>query len=294
MMRNYLRLMRIRHYIKNMLIFLPLIFSGNASDYHLLVKVIIGFISFSLAASMVYIINDIYDLEYDRNHETKKSRPLASGAVSTMQALMLAGGLAAVSVALIITVLNSPTTWFLLLSYVLINLAYSFGLKNISLVDITIIVAGFMLRVAFGGAIVSIGISSWMYLTVMAMSFYLAFGKRRNEMHKNGFSSRAVLKHYSVQFLDKMMYVSLGLTVMFYSMWCVTPNDFIKGDRLIWTVPLVLLICMKYSMDVEGDNNGDPAEVLLSDKVLILLVSLFAGQLMLLFYGARLLGILGI
>ncbi len=293
-MKNYLKLMRIKHYIKNLLIFLPIIFSGNAFNFDLSAKAVVGFVIFSLVASIVYIVNDIHDLEYDRNHQIKRNRPLASGVISIRHAWMLISILTFVTIVLTVAVQSTPQVWILLFTYAFINLAYSFGLKNFTLVDISIIVAGFILRVAYGGEIVDVDISSWMYLTVMAMSFYLAFGKRRNELQKNGHSSRSVLKHYSEQFLDKMMYVSLGLTVMFYSMWCVAPNDLIKGDRLIWTVPLVLLICMKYSMDVEGDSSGDPAEVLLGDKVLILLAGLYAALLIFLIYGAQLFNLLGI
>jgi 4-hydroxybenzoate polyprenyltransferase len=266
-----------------------LIFSGNLFKYDLLFKASAGFVTFSLVASVIYILNDIRDLENDRLHTDKRNRPLASGAVSVKNALKLIGFLSVVAVGLTTAVLNHPLIWTFLIIYVLINLAYSFGLKNVSLVDITIIVAGYMLRVAFGGVIIGVSISSWMYLTVMAMSFYLAFGKRRNEMQKNGNTARIVLQHYSVQFLDKMMYISLGLTVMFYSMWCVTPNELLKSERLIWTVPLVLLICMRYSMNVEGDSNGDPAEVLFGDKILLLLAGLYGILLMALFYGSRLL-----
>jgi 4-hydroxybenzoate polyprenyltransferase len=293
-MKNYLKLMRIKHYIKNFLIFLPIVFSGNAFDKELAGRSIVGFIAFSISASLIYIINDIHDLEYDKSHPTKKNRPLASGTVSVKYAWILVVLLSFCVVFLNVAILTKPAASVLLIAYIMINLAYSFGLKCYVLIDIIIIVAGYMLRVAFGGAIVSINISNWMYLTVMAMSFYLAFGKRRNEMHRDGMSCREVLKHYSEHFLDKMMYVSLGLTVMFYSMWCVAPNDFIQGDRLIWTVPLVLLICMKYSMNVEGDSSGDPAEVLLGDKVLILLLVLYGALLMVLFYGVRIAGIIGI
>ncbi|MDD2483595.1 MAG: UbiA prenyltransferase family protein [Eubacteriales bacterium] len=278
-----------------MLIFLPIVFSGKAFDFNLLFKSITGFFAFSLVASIVYIVNDINDLENDRSHPRKKSRPLATGLVSKKQAFTIVGILAFSSIALMALFLNSPLSVALLTLYLIINIAYSFGLKNIPLVDVSIIVAGFILRVEFGGAIIAVPITSWMFLTVMAMSFYLALGKRRNEIQKNGHSSREVLKRYTEQFLDKMMYVSLGLTIVFYSLWCMAPNEVINNsERLIWTVPLFLLICMKYSMDVECDSHGDPAEILYSDKALIGLVLFYGMLLAALVYAPELLKLMGV
>ena len=286
--------MRIKHYIKNMLIFLPIIFSGRVFTPGLSVKVILGFVSFSLVASAVYIINDIHDLDYDKIHDLKKNRPIASGEVSIKNAWIMVGLLIFAAVILNAIFINSIFPWVLLLTYFLINIAYSCGLKNIPIIDISIIVAGFILRVGFGGAIINVRISSWMFLTVMAMSFYLALGKRRNEIKKNKGLSREVLKYYTEQFLDKMMYVSLGITIVFYSLWCLTPNEVImNSERLVWTVPFFLLICMKYSMDIEGDSYGDPADVLLSDKVLIIMSFLYAALLAALVYGPRIFAIMG-
>jgi decaprenyl-phosphate phosphoribosyltransferase len=293
-MKKYLKLMRVKHYIKNMLIFLPIIFSGGVFAPGLFVKVLIGFISFSLVASAVYVVNDIHDMEYDRSHDLKKARPIASGEISIKKAWIMVGALLLAAALLDTIFINIALARVLLAAYFLINVAYSCGLKNIPIIDISIIVAGFILRVGFGGAIIDVKISSWMFLTVMAMSFYLALGKRRNEIKKNKGLSRIVLKYYSEQFLDKMMYVSLGITIVFYSLWCLTPNEVIENsERLIWTVPFFLLICMKYSMDIEGDSYGDPADVLLGDKVLIVMAVLYAALLAALVYGPRIFAVMG-
>jgi decaprenyl-phosphate phosphoribosyltransferase len=284
-MMRYLRLMRVKHYIKNMLVFMPLIFSGNALNFFFLKKTILGFFAFSLVASAVYIINDIHDLEYDKCHNSKKMRPIASGQISLGAASFTAVILVITSSALMLFTATNYTVWIFILSYIIINIAYSIKLKNIPLVDISIIVSGFILRIAFGGAIINTHVSSWMYLTVMSMAFYLALGKRRNEILHSDSVHRAVLQSYTPAFLDKMMYVTLGLTVMFYSMWCVAPNEFVRSDILIWTVPLVLLICMRYSMNVESESCGDPAEVLLGDRILMVLVLIYVVFLITLFYG---------
>lgn len=157
--------------------------------------------------------------------------------------------------------------YLILAIYFIINIAYSAGLKNVPLLDIVIIVSGFMLRVLFGGSIAHVDISYWMYLTVLSMSFFLALGKRRNEMIKVGNTARNVLKHYTIEFLDKIMYLCLGLTIVFYSLWTVSSSVVAQnGEYMIWTVPIVLLITMKYSMIIEGDSFGDPADVFFQIK----------------------------
>jgi decaprenyl-phosphate phosphoribosyltransferase len=249
--------------VKNLLVFFPLIFAGQLLNANLLVKTTFGFFAFSFVASAVYIFNDVRDLESDRQHDTKKNRPLASGAVSSKKAIALAALLLFAALFIGFLFNNNIYAWIFLFLYLLINVLYSLGLKNVPLLDISIIVAGFILRIVYGGAIASISISSWLYLTVIAMSFYLALGKRRNEIQKTGRDSRTVLKHYTEDFLDKNMHVCMTLTIVFYSLWCTSSNHIIGNSQgFIWTIPVVLLICMRYSMDIEGDNHGDPADVL--------------------------------
>jgi len=287
--------MRIRHYIKNLLIFLPIIFAGRLFDVNSLIKVMFGFVAFSLLASVVYTINDICDLEYDRNHALKKTRPLASGEISIENGTILAGALGLVAVGLNAGWNNSFLSWLFLLMYISINIAYSFGLKNIPLIDISIVALGFILRVSYGGAIIDVPISSLLYLTVIAISFYLVLGKRRNEIKKVGHSARFVLKYYTAQFLGKMMNIFFGLSIVFYSFWCIVPSDNTnKSGLLILTVPLILLICRRYSMDIEGDSYGDPADVLLGDKVLIHLVLVYGLFLIMLIYNVKLFNMQGL
>ncbi len=276
MIGDYYSLIRVKHYIKNLLVFLPIVFSGNLFDPFYLWTTILGFFTFSFGASAVYIFNDICDLNDDENHSKKKNRPIASKRISVRYASVLAAILVILSMTLQLVAFDSFSGILYLGIYILINCLYSLGLKNIPLVDVSIIVAGFILRVVFGGVINDIPISSWMYLMVMAMSFYLALGKRRNEIRRFGSNNRKVLIHYTEGFLDKMMYVSLSLSIVFYSMWCVIPENSIgKNSGLIWTIPIVLLICMRYSMNIERESDGDPAEVLLNDKALLGLVALY-------------------
>lgn len=278
-MKNYLKLMRVHHYLKNVLIFLPLVFSQNLFDVTLLKKTILGFLSFSILSSIVYIVNDIQDVEKDRAHPTKCKRPIASGAVSVKEAYILAVIIAVLGITLNYFACGFDLLgWGFVILYVGLNFAYSMGLKNLPIIDITILVSGFLIRVLYGSAVTAIEVSNWLYLTVISMSFYLGLGKRRNELVTQGSKSRKVLKFYNHDFLDKNMYMCLGLTIVFYSLWCVDSTTIARysNSNIVWTVPLVMLICMKYSLNVEGNSDGDPVSVLLKDKILMGMVFLYA------------------
>lgn len=277
-MKKYLKLMRVHHYMKNGLIFTPLIFSGSLFDIDLFTKSILGFVAFSLIASAIYIINDIQDVEQDRLHPTKCKRPLAANLISLTNAKFLAISLVMIGFIINVYAANDALfAWLAIISYLILNLAYSNGLKNLPIIDVAILVSGFVFRVIYGAGITGIEISNWLYLTVIAMSFYLGLGKRRNELIKQKNVSRKVLKYYNQGFLDKNMYMSLALTIAFYSLWTVDPVTIarLSNDYLVWTVPLVILICMKYSLNIEGDSDGDPVEVIIKDKVLMGMGALF-------------------
>lgn len=200
-MQKYLKLMRVHHYMKNGLIFTPLIFSANLFDYDLLGATILGFIAFSFIASAIYVINDIQDIDSDRLHPTKCKRPLAANLISVTRARVLVIILVILSV-----VINyfangdNLLTWIWIIGYLILNIAYSKGLKNYPIIDIAILVSGFVLRVLYGSAVSEIDISDWLYLTVISMSFYLGLGKRRNELAKQKTTSRKVLAYYNHNF----------------------------------------------------------------------------------------------
>lgn len=277
-MKKYLKLMRVHHYIKNFLVFAALACSGEFFVLKKLGLATLGFVSFCMISSVVYIINDINDVEKDRKHPTKKNRPIASGAVPIKNAIILAIVLGVI-VLVCSYFINSWKAICLLGLYFILNLGYSFGLKNIAIVDIAILASGFFIRLLYGSVVSMIDISNWLYLTVIAGAFYFALGKRRNELKKNGSGkTRKVLKAYSEAFLDKNMYMCLGLMNMFYALWSMDADTIAhyNTEYLILTVPIVLLITMKYSMNIEGESDGDPVEVLVHDKVLIILCLLFA------------------
>jgi 4-hydroxybenzoate polyprenyltransferase len=272
---KYLKLMRVKHYLKNVLVALPVIFAGVALQPTNILKTLIAFITFSLTSSIIYIINDIRDVEKDRKHPVKKKRPIASGEVSIKAAVILAILLFVATIAILyFSNLLFNYGVLVLLVYFVLNLGYSFGLKDIPLVDITILASGFVLRALYGGLLLNIDLSNWLFLTVLSGSFYMALGKRRNELIKlEGKETRKVLKYYTKEFLDKNMYMFLSLSIVFYSLWSTlgVDNRFFKFSSI-----LVILILMKYSLNVEQDSLGDPIEVILGDKILIILAFIYA------------------
>lgn len=273
---KYLKVMRVKHYLKNLLVFFPIIFSGMFFNYNLLFKSSIGFIAFSLLSSIIYILNDLKDIEKDRKHPIKKKRPIASGEISKKEAiiLMIVLGIL-IFIVLFVTKLLFDVSSIYLLIYFIINFLYSFGLKNIPILDITILSFGFVLRILYGGIITSIPISNWLYLTTLSMAFYMALGKRRNELIRLDDSiTRNALKYYTKDFLEKNMYMFLTLSIVFYSLWAtiggVNKNTF--GISII----MVIIILMKYNMKIESEGFGDPVDVIFSDKILMGLCIIYA------------------
>lgn len=285
-MKDCLKLMRVHHYMKNLLVLAALACSGQLFNLEKLYASIAGFIAFCMVSSVVYIINDIRDREKDRCHPTKCTRPIAAGTISVKHAWMLAAVLLAVAVICNCLAFHVTSTLLLAL-YLILNIAYSFGLKDIPIVDVAILVAGFLIRILYGAIITDIAISNWLYLTVIALAFCFALGKRRNELKQMGDGeTRQVLKAYPIAFLDKNMTMCLALANAFYALWSMDAKtvSFYNNRYLVFTVPLVLLITMKYSLDIEGDSDGDPVEVLLHDKVLLLLCVLYLAIMFLLLY----------
>ena len=280
MIKNVLKLIRVKHWLKNGIVFLPLFFSSNLLNTDLLLNCLIAFFLFSFVASIVYVINDIADVDKDKLHPVKKKRPLASGAISITSAyiiiiclLLLLTGL----MILLYMITDNIFVFIIPISYLIINILYSKWLKNIPIIDVIVIVAGFVLRVMMGGIAASVIVSKYLYLMIIFGSFYLGFGKRRNEIMKNGEKSRKVLSLYNKEFLDKNMYVALALAVVSYTLWCVDPVTIqrIGNDYVFWTVPLLIIIFQLYSLNIEGNSHGDPTEVILSDKKLLVTIVIY-------------------
>ena len=291
MIKNYIKLMRPKHYLKNGLILAPLFFSKEINILNKIIDVLFAFLAFSLISSTIYIINDTMDAEKDRQHPKKCKRPIASGQISKRNAIIFSIFLFILSLTFHYfgnrNKLFSISTIYLI-SYFFINLSYSLGLKNKPILDLVLLSAGFLLRVLYGGEITDVPISYWLYLIVITFSFYMGFGKRRGELEiKGDKNTREVLKKYSYEFLDKKMSIFMALTLVFYSLWTVDKKttDVVGNDLFIWTVPLVIIIFLRYSYVIElGESDGDPVEVLLSDKVLISLVIVYILVTIIFFY----------
>lgn len=277
-MKECLRLLRVKHYVKNILICVPLFFAKDLFNWQQLLQAVLGIICFSLISSAVYILNDIQDVEKDRNHPKKRNRPIASGRISESRAsfyLMIC-----MIVAIILSiVLRNIGAFVVLAAYFSLNVAYSMGLKNKPIIDVVILASGFVLRIIYGGLLTGVEISKWLYMVVVTGSLYMGLGKRRNEL-KQQKDTREVLKYYTESFLDKNMYMFVTLVVVFYALWTMEAAD----SMLVWTVPIVIVILMKYSLNIEGDSDGDPVEVLLHDKLLIALTFLYAAAVFVLLY----------
>lgn len=279
-MRDYIKLLRVKHYIKNLLVFAALIFSGQMNDLNKVKSCAIGFVSFCLISSSVYIINDIRDRKNDAIHPQKKKRPIASGRITVKSSLIIVFICMLLSFICLISVFSIRSMMFIIL-YLVLNIAYSFGLKNYPLVDVSILVSGFIIRVIFGACITQIEVSGWLYLTIISISFFLAFGKRRNELRIHGTNeTRKVLQEYNIAFLDKSMYLFLAMSNTFYALWAVS-----NEKKMLITFPFFLLITLKYSLNIEKEtSDGDPTEVLFHDKVLILMCLIYALLMFILLY----------
>ena len=275
-MKDFLRLIRIKHYIKNLLIFLPIIFSKNLFNANLLFQTVASFMIFSLLTSVIYVFNDLMDMENDKLHPIKKKRPLASGKITKKQAVIIIFVLTIICVISSIALLRTNIlSYIILTTYFIINICYSYKLKKIPIIDVCVLATGYLLRVFFGAVVISVPVSQWLYLTILSISFYMGMGKRRNELNNisTNLKTREVLKYYNKDFLDKNMYMCLNLAIVFYSLWCLDIGEKLNFN-IIYTIPIVIVISMKYSLNIEKeDSTGDPIELILKDKVLIIFLS---------------------
>jgi len=287
-LKSYVQLLRAHHWIKNVLIFVPLFFTRDTFNTPFITAAVLGFFCFSLLASIVYIFNDIRDIEKDRLHVVKCSRPLASGKIPVRNAIIVIVILSFILIALLIvskiygTNLWGLKTGGLLLLYFLLNIGYSLGLKNIPIVDITILASGYLIRVLFGALLINVTVSVWLYFVITMGAYYVGLGKRRNELTGNEKAgnekeNRKTTSFYSHNFLDKNMYMFQSLCVVFYALWSidsVTVERF-HGYMFVYTIPLILIILLKYSLNIEANTDGDPISILLSDKILLLLCVIY-------------------
>ena len=271
-----LRLMRPYQWVKNAFVFTGLLFGHAWHDPDLVMQVVFAFIAFCLVSSAIYIINDIADLEQDKQHNKKSLRPLASGSVSIPAAFMLAALLGLLG--LVLAYAASPTVLIILVGYALMNIAYSLRLKHVVILDVFIIATGFMLRILAGTLGVGIPPSQWLLLCGLMVTLFLGFTKRRAEiiaLTDDKSAHRKVLEHYSSVLLDKMIGITAAGLIMSYSLYTMNADTIrIHGTaNLIYTVPFVMYGVFRYIYLLHHQNRGgDTAHDLLRDPHMFIVV----------------------
>ena len=269
------RLLRPHQWVKNGFVFIGLLFGNVGDDGGLRIKVLLAAAAFCLVSSCVYILNDIFDRSADRAHPLKRSRPLASGTVGLSAAFALALFCALAGLAL--GAAASASVALMLIVYLLLNLAYSAGLKHVAVLDVFLIAAGFMLRIFAGTWGVGIAPSQWLLLCGLLLTIFLGFAKRRAELmvsEGDGSASatqRPVLDDYSPALLDTMMAISAAGVIVSYSLYTVSPDtiELHRTDKLIYTLPFVLYGIFRYIFLVHRRGGEDPASTLISDAHMV-------------------------
>lgn len=275
-MTDYLRLMRPNQWVKNLFIFSPIFFGQKMFDIGLLIKASIAFLVFSLVASSIYIFNDYFDIEYDRRHPIKRSRPLASGRIAIRSALVFMA-------VLLITGLSAAyaliePVFYLMLIYVLLNLAYTIRLKHIAIVDIFIIAIGFVLRIFVGGVASGVQLSMWIVIMTFLLALFLALAKRRDDVLiflDDGQKMRKVIDGYNIEFLNSCMVIMASVIIVSYIMYSRSEEVLLRmhAKNLYLSVLFVILGIMRYlQIAFVFKDSGSPTKVIYTDKFMQLTI----------------------
>ena len=270
MLRSALQLLRIQHWVKNTFVLAPLVFSGAYTDSTSVFLACLATLVFCLAASSIYIINDIHDVERDKLHADKaKARPIARGDISINQAIIMC--LLTLVPALLLSFIYFPKVLIVIVAYVLLMVAYTYYLKHQPIIDIFTIAIGFVLRIYAGALAISVPVSSWMFITTLALALYLAAIKRRQELQLVGTEARNVLQYYSVSLLTRYAEMSAVAALVFYSLYVVS-----EKPEMVITIPIVLFGIFRYWLVVEKYGAGEsPTDVLTKDGVLVFTIVLW-------------------
>lgn len=267
MFLNVLKLLRIHQWLKNLMLFFPPFLGGTLFADCLTPRSLLPFLSFCFASSATYIVNDLFDRDNDRNHPEKHKRAIASGRVSTAVAMVLVALLLCGS---ILTAVNMTDLFqMLLLAYLVISVCYSAKLKEIVLVDIFCISAGFLIRLQAGGVAFSVPVSEWLFLSVFLLSVFLSTGKRLAEKQHLGnvaHHHRMALAAYPKGFLEGTMYMTGGSVLVTYTMYVISRHSSV----LLYSVPLCCFGLLRYILRVQSGKGGDPTESLTRDLQLLI------------------------
>lgn len=267
---NYIKLLRPKDWAKNLFLFLPVFFAGKISDIYILSEIFWGFLSFCCIASSVYILNDYRDIEDDRKHPEKSKRPLASGAVSRRNALV---------VCIVLLMAGFGLAWwirekflFILAIYFLMNLGYSFGLKNIAVLDIIIVAIGFVLRIKAGSIISLIPLTEWAIIMVFLLALFMAIGKRRDDVLlklNSGTDMRRSIKGYNLELLNVLLALVCAVIIVAYLMYTMSQDvqKELGAYRLYYTCLFVVAGIMRYLQIIfVSADSGSPTKILYKDR----------------------------
>ena len=280
--------MRPKQWVKNIFVFAGLIFSHNLFDIYLLTRVTAGFCLFCLAASSIYIFNDIKDLEKDKKHPEKWKRPIASGRLQRSKAYAASAILAII--ALLGAVLLDTTFFFILAAYVLMNIAYTIKIKQVVILDVFCLASGFVLRVIAGTSLADVKPSDWLIICTITISIFLGLGKRRHELTlvgANANNHREVLADYTINFLDQMISVATACTLMSYALYTIAGETVARfgTKNLIFTIPFVIYGIYRYLYLIhQKQMGGNPTSALLTDFPLFLNGLLWLGTVIFVIY----------
>ncbi|HOI17564.1 MAG TPA: decaprenyl-phosphate phosphoribosyltransferase [Geobacteraceae bacterium] len=264
-------ILRPTQWLKNLILFFPPFLGGELLGAGVLTRGVAPVVSFCLASSSTYILNDIIDRESDRNHPRKSRRPIPSGGVSIPMATVLC--LLCLAAALVLAYRISPVFLSILVAYLLVSILYSSYLKNLPIVDLFCISAGFLFRLQAGGEAYRVEVSEWLFLSVFLLSIFLSTGKRlfeKNALGDAAVTHRRSLESYPRGFLDGIMYMTGGAVLVTYTLYVI------EHHVLIYTVPLCCFGLLRYILRVKSGLGGDPTESLLKDGPLLVIGVLWA------------------
>jgi len=282
------RVLRPRQWVKNVFVLAPLIFAQELANAAAVEAALLGFFLFCVLSSSVYVLNDLVDAESDRQHPDKRHRPIASGELDPKAAGVLAALLAMAGLAGAVF-LGTPFAT-VAAAYLALNLAYSFALKRVVIVDVMAVAAGFILRAWAGALVLHVALSRWLVLCTGLLALFLGFVKRRQELiarDLDGGEGRAILREYSADFLDQMISVVTASTVVAYSLYAFDPEVARKlgTEHLGLTVPFVLFGIFRYLYLVHRRGQGEnPTLLLLGDRPLLINLALWAGTVVAVLY----------
>jgi len=272
MMKYYIKLLRPKDWAKNLFLFVPDFFAGHFFVAHKIEMLLLGFAAFSCFASSIYIINDYRDIENDRKHPTKSSRPLASGKIPRSHAIIIC--ILLIIAGCILAYLANTNCWFLVIlgAYYVMNLAYSFGLKNIAILDMLIVAMGFVLRVKGGAIIANVEVTNWLIIMTFLLAMFMAIGKRRDDIllqESMGKEMRKSLSGYNLSFLDTMLGLFSAIIIVAYINYTVDDDSIARLGtyRLYYTSIFVIAGIMRYLQVIfVKKQSGSPTEILYTDR----------------------------